>query len=120
MTSRDDIIIINKEKKNNFILWVFFGIIGFILIYFPFFGSNLKYTTGSFFSGVFKLIGTVCYTFGILLLVWGFLTLICFRSLSAIKIMLIGFILILIGNFWLDPGTFGIITQGKEVPKGYH
>ena len=120
MANNDDFIIINKKKKNNFILIFFFGIIGFILIYFPFFGSNLRYTTGTFFSGVFRLIGTVCYTFGVLLLAWGFLTLICFRSLSAIKIMLIGFFLVLIGSFWLDPGTFGLITNGKVISKGYH
>ena len=35
-------------------------------------------------------------------------------------IMLVGFFLVLIGSFWLDPGTFGIITNGKAVPKGYH
>jgi len=120
MTDKDNLIVINKEKKNNFILVFFFCIIGFILIYFPFFGSSLRFTTGSFFSRVFTIIGTACYTFGFILLIWGFLTLICFRSLSAIKIMLVGFFLILIGNFWLDPGTFAIITDGKTVPKGYH
>lgn len=120
MAKNDDFIIINKKKGNNSILWFFFGIIGFILIYFPFFGSNLRYTTGTWFSNVFRLIGSVCYTFGVLLIVWGFLILICTRSFKAVSIMLVGFFLILIGSFWLDPGTFGIFTNGKVVPKGYH
>lgn len=120
MPNKDDIIIINRKKKTNFILWFFFGFIGFIAIYFPFFGSNLRYTTGTYFSGIFKLIGTVCYTLGILVMAWGFLMLICTRSLKAVSFMLFGFFLVLIGSFWLDPGTFGIITQGKAVSKGYH
>jgi len=118
MPNKDDIIIINRKKKTNFILWFFFGFIGFIAIYFPFFGSNLRYTTGTFFSNIFKLIGTICYTLGVLIMAWGFLMLICTRSYKAVTFMLFGFFLVLIGSFWLDPGSFGIIA--KEVPKGYH
>ena len=120
MAKNDDFIIINKKKGGSSILWVFFGIIVFLAIYFPLFGGNLRYTTGSFFSGIFKTAGNVCCTLGILLLAWGFLTLICTRSFKAISIMLFGFFLLMLGNFLLEPGTFGVISDGKVVPKGYH
>ena len=55
MAKNDDLIIIEKKKGTNFILWFFFGFIGFIVIYFPLFGGNLRYTTGSFFSTIFKI-----------------------------------------------------------------
>ena len=120
MAKNDDLIIIEKKKGTNFILWFFFGFIGFIVIYFPLFGGNLRYTTGSFFSTIFKTAGTVCCTLGILVLAWGFLTLICTRSFKAISIMLLGFFLLMLGNFFLEPGMFGVISDGKAVPKGYH
>jgi hypothetical protein len=120
MTDHDDFIIIRNKKNGSSILWVFFGIIGFLLIYFPLFGGNLRYTTGTFFSGIFTIAGTICCTLGILLLAWGFLTLICTRSFKALFIMLFGFFLLMLGSFFLEPGTLGMITDGKKVPKGYH
>jgi len=120
MTNHDDVIIIRNKKRGNSILLIFFGIIGFLLIYFPLFGGTLRFTIGSFFSGIFKIAGTICTTLGILLLAWGFLTLICTRSFKAISIMLFGFFLLMLGSFFLEPGTFGIISNGKAVPKGYH
>jgi len=109
-----------KEKKNNSVLWVFAAIIGFIAIYYPLFGSNLRYTTGNLFSNIFHTIGTVCLTLGVLIFIWGFLFLICTRSMKAMSLMLFGFILILIASFWLEPGTMGIMTNGEPVPRGYH
>jgi len=110
----------DEEKKSNSVLWVFFGIIGFIAIYYPLFGGNLRYTTGAFFSNIFHTIGIVCCTLGVLIIVWGFLILICTKSMKAISLMLFGFVLILIGSFWLEPGTMGTITHGEAVPRGYH
>lgn len=120
MASDKYIIITKEKKKNNFICWIFSGILFFITIYFPFFGSNLRYKTGSFFSSIFNAVGIFCVTMGAVILVWGFIILFCTRSFKAISIMLLGFFLIVMGSFWLEPGTFGIITHGREVPKGYY
>lgn len=120
MSNDDDVILTRGKNKNIFIFWIFFALIGFITIYYPFFGSNLRFATGEFFSRIFRMIGIVCTTVGALILVWGILTLFCTRSFKAISIMLLGFFLIILGSFWLDPGTFGLFTHGKEVPKGYH
>ena len=120
MTDRDDFIIISNKKRGSSILWIFFGIIGFIAIYFPLFGGNLRFTTGMYFSRIFTLAGTVCRTLGIIILAWGFLMLICTHSFKSLKIMLFGFFLLILGSFFLEPGTIGVITDGKAVPKGYH
>ena len=109
-----------NKKRGSSILWVFFGVIGFIAIYFPLFGSNLRFTVGTFFSQAFRTLGTICLTLGVLIMVWGFLTLICTRSMKAISFMLLGFFLMLLGSFFLEPGNLGIISNGEKVPKGYH
>ena len=109
-----------NKKGGSSILWVFFGIIGFLAIFFPFFGGNLRYTTGTHLSRIFTLAGTVCSTLGIIILAWGFLMLICTHSFKSLKIMFFGFFLLMLGSLFLEPGTFGVITDGKAVPKGYH
>jgi hypothetical protein len=116
----EEVAITRKKNKNKAIFWIFFALIGFITILYPLFGSNLKFVTGDFFSRIFRMLGMVCTTVGALILVWGVLTLFCTRSFKAISIMLLGFFLIIIGSFWFNPGTFGVFTHGREVPKGFH
>ena len=42
----NQIVIISKKKKPNKAFLAFLGILGFVAIYVPFFGSNLRYMTG--------------------------------------------------------------------------
>ncbi len=120
MSNDGDVIITRGKNKSNYIFWVFLIIIGFVAIYYPLFGSDLRFTADRYFSSIFRAVGIVCYTIGVLMLVWGILTLFCTRSFKAIGIMLVGFFLIIVASFWFEPATFGIFTHGKEVPKMYH
>ncbi len=120
MSKPDDFGGFRNKKKGNSILWIFFGVIGFITIYFPLFGSNLRFTVGTFFSQAFTTLGTICLTLGLIIMVWGFLMLLCARSMKAISVMLVGFFLMLLGSFFLEPANLGVISNGESVPKGYH
>jgi predicted membrane channel-forming protein YqfA (hemolysin III family) len=119
MPDENDLIIIGTRKKTNPIFWIFFALIGFITIFYPFFGSNLRFTVGNFFSGIFRAVGIICYTLGGIIFVWSLFTMICTRSLKAIKPMIIGLILLMIANFFFFPGTFGVFTHGEEFSQGY-
>jgi len=116
-----DLIIIEKSsKKSKAIFWMFFGIIGFIAIYFPFFGPNLRYKTGSYISNTFNTLGTILVTIGALMMIWGLFTLFCGRAGGGVKMMLLGFVILFIGGWFLAPSLIGSTSTGREVPQGYH
>ncbi|MFX1259873.1 MAG: hypothetical protein ACFFAN_18645 [Promethearchaeota archaeon] len=80
----------------------------------------MRYKTGTFISAVLNGIGTLCLIFGGLILVWGILSIFCGRTMGGVKTALLGFLILVIGLYCLNPGYFGITTSGKDVPKGYH
>ena len=122
MPYKSNTIIIKKEdnKKFNVVFWVFFGIIGFLAIYFPFFGPNLRFQTGMMLSKVFTTVGTVLVTLGALMFIWGLLSLFCGRTSSGVKVMLLGFVMMFLGGYFINPALIGAGGTGREVPKGYH
>ena len=66
MNKKDRIIIYTrKEKRSNKTFLAFLGILGFIAVYVPFFGSNLQYQTGTIFKFIFNTIGTLFLVLGI-------------------------------------------------------
>ena len=116
----DSIIIKEENKKSSMIFWVFFGIIGFLAIYFPIFGSNLRFQTGAMLSKVFTTAGTILVTLGALMFVWGLFMLFCGKSGSGVKVMILGFVMMFLGGYFINPAFIGVGSTGKEVPKGYH
>jgi hypothetical protein len=110
-----DTYILEEKNKFNYILWFFFGIIAFITIYFPFFGSNLRYQTGATFSGIFNTLGEICNYMGTILCIWG-LFLFCRGRLGGLVVLLSGYLLLTFGGWLIDPRSiFGISTA-----PGYH
>jgi len=122
MASKNDYIIVQekKDKGTKKIFLLFFGILAFIAIYFPLFGANMRYQTGSLLSQTFDIIGKLCIAIGGIMVVWGLLNLLCRRSMGGAALMIMGAILLFIGGWFAAPGTIGMMTTGKEVPKGYH
>ena len=117
MADNDTYVVIkDKKKSNNLALFILFGIIAFIAIYFPLFGGNLRFATGNAISFVFNEIGTICLTFGTLMMVWGFCLVVSTKSTRYVGMMVVGFILVYLGGFLIAPGTFG----SPDVPQGYH
>ncbi len=109
----------SRGRRGSTVLWIFVGIVAFTTLFYPFFGGNLRYGIGNFISGIFFAIGRVLFIGGIFLLMIGFVA-ILFSGLKGIKIALLGLFLMILGSLFMEPGNFGLVSQGKPAPKGYH
>ncbi len=108
-------------KKGYIVLWIFMGIILFITILYPIFGINLKYQIGTAISTTLIKLGSILIMVGTIILILGFIMLfISGTGSGALKPMLIGFFLIVLGVILIDPMGTSYFTQGREAPKGYH
>ena len=116
----DGIIILRKQRKANRTFLVFLGILGFVAIVVPFFGSNMRYMTGTFFKTIFVNVGQICLTIGGALFVINLLK-IFFRKFS-VKSMMFSCLLLWIGAFLtgIPFELFGIAIGGIQPPQGYH
>lgn len=113
-------IIIQKRRKSNKVFLVFLSILGFLAIYIPFFGSNLRYMTGSAFKLIFNYVGNFCLIVGGILFVVNILR-IFFRQYS-LKSWLASGLLLWVGAF-LSGAPFefmGILFGGSQPSQGYH
>ena len=116
----DGIIILRKRRKANRTFLMFLGILGFIAIVVPFFGSNLRYMTGTFFKTIFVNVGQISLTIGGALFVINLLK-IFFRKFS-VKSMMFSCLLLWISAFLtgIPFELFGIAIGGTQPPQGYH
>ena len=113
-------IIIQKRRKSNRVFLAFLGILGFVAIYVPFFGSNLRYMTGTAFKLIFTNVGNFCLIVGGALLAINILKV--FGKKIDIKDFLVSVLLLWIGAF-LTGAPFeimGFLFGGSQPPQGYH
>ena len=108
-----------NKKSNKGIFWLFFGILAFICIIFPFYLSNLRYQTSTVADKIMTSFGTFLIWAGGLIFVWGLIGLFCNpRGFRSIKTMIIGFLILYIGFFLVTP-TAGFGPGAEPIPKGY-
>jgi len=113
-----------KENKSKGIIAVFFGILIFIIFFFPFYGLSLRYYIGYGLKKLFNGIGMLSLMGGTFLLI-----------LSAISLLLekkirLGWFVVAIALFWVGSWCTGIIveilgipignTQGSGAGSGFH
>ena len=117
---KDQIVIIQKRRKPNKTFLIFLGILGFVAIVVPFFGSNLRYMTGTFVKTIFMSVGQLFLTIGGALFVINILG-IFFRKFSISK-LLASALLLWIGAFLTGVPfeLLGIVIGGIQPPQGYH
>ena len=117
---KDQIVIIQKRRKPNKTFLIFLGILGFVAIVVPFFGSNLRYMTGTFVKTIFVSVGQIFLTIGGALLVIKILR-IFFRQFR-VKSFLSSALLLWIGAFLTGVPfeLLGIVIGGSQPPQGYH
>lgn len=121
MAHKNTVIVLNKsDKKSKVVFWVFFGIIAFLAIWFPFFGPDLRFKTSATLSKAFTSVGTILVTFGVIMFMWGMLSLFCGRTSAGVKVMVLGAVLIFLGGYFITPSLVGAGSTGKRVPRGYH
>ncbi len=116
----DQFVIIQKKRKSNKVFLVFLGILGFVAIYVPFFGSNLRYMTSSTFKLIFNNVGNFCLILGGALLAINILKVL--GKKIDIKSISVSVLLLWIGAF-LTGAPFeimGFIFGGSQPPQGYH
>jgi len=113
-------IIVQKKRKSNKVFLAFLGILGFVAIYVPFFGSNLRYMTGTTFNLIFTFAGNFCLIVGGALLAINILKV--FGKKIDIKGFTVSVLLLWIGAF-LTGAPFeimGFLFGGSQPPQGYH
>ncbi len=117
----------NQGQAKTYIKWVFYGIIIFLAIIFPFFGYEIRSQLGTIFRGffniVFNVIGTLCIFGGIIYLLLGVFGL--FSRRFSFKQIILGALLLWVGC-WMTGiviDFFGVSFGGKGSSissKGYH
>ena len=118
--NNDQIIIFQKKRKTNKFFLAFLGILGFVAIVVPFFGSNLRYMTGTTFKLLFTYLGNFCLIMGGALLAISVLEI--FRKKFEIKRILASVLFLWIGAF-LTGAPFeimGFLFGGTQPPQGFH
>jgi uncharacterized membrane protein len=118
--NNNQFIIIQKRRKSNKAFLAFLGILGFVAIFVPFFGSNLRYMTGTTFKLIFDYVGNFCLILGGALLTINVLKV--FGKKIDIKSISVSVLLLWIGAF-LTGAPFeimGFLFGGSQPPQGYH
>jgi len=111
-----------RGRKGSTVLWLLLGIVAFATLYYPFFGGNLKFKIGSFVEPFLTFFGTFFLIVGAILIGIGFIMLfISGGGGKGIKLALYGFLFLILGLAFVEPGSFGFISHvGRPAPKGYH
>lgn len=93
------------EDQSKGIMNVFFAILVFIVIFFPFFAINLRYQLGSIFQKIFDSIGVICLTGGTFLIILCFIGLIVGRSIK------VGWFVVAIVLLWIGCWCTGEVIE---------
>ena len=117
--SDGNLIIIERGKKTKPVFWIFFGILGFIALYIPFYGQNIRYRTSTYLSGSLTYIGNILVQIGVFFLIWGLTSLVCTKSFRSLKPMVVVFLLLYIGMWFISP-NIGAGFGPSTTSKGYH
>lgn len=122
MKNKGDRIVIYHQKRRspNNVFLAFLGILVFIAIYVPFFGSNLQYQTGTIFKYIFNIIGNLFLILGGASLVINILKV--FGKRISIGGFTISILLLWIGAFLTGTSftIMGFLIGGNRPPIGYH
>ena len=120
MARSNQVVILQRKRKSNRIFLVFVGILGFVAIFIPFFGSNLRYLTGSAFKTIFTSVGNFCLILGSALFVITLLQV--FARRLKVKTLLLSALLMWIGAFLTGVPfeLWGMVIGKEQPPQGYH
>ncbi len=108
----------DRGRRSSPIIWIAIGVFVLFFFVFPFFGGNLRYLVSSAFSPL-KTIGNYLQCFGIIVIATGIVGLF-FSSRRAIKIALVGVLILAIGLFLGNPLNLYSFFLGRSNSRGYH
>ena len=104
MRQKKEEIYIIKERSRT-LVYLIFGIIVFLLVFFPLYGFNLKFQLGIYLRKIFDVIGILCLTFG------AFLLILCIASLFLGRSMRTGSFIVAIVLIWVGCWMSGIAVE---------
>lgn len=109
-------------KSQRWIYFVFFCIIAFVLVFFPFYAINLRYQLSYIFGQIFDTIGWISMTIGGLLTMLGVFSILTGGRSLQFRYLILGIVLLWIGC-WCTGAVVDLfgITIGNDRPSGgYH
>lgn len=112
----------SSGRSRRWIYLVFFGILAFILVFFPFYAVNMRYQVGYIFQQIVDGIGYFSLTVGTLLTTISIVSLFIGGRHMNTRWLIIGVVLLWIGC-WVTGSVFSLfnVTIGNErPPAGYH
>jgi len=122
LKNKGDRIIIYSQKRRSpsKVFLAFIGILVFIAVYVPFFGSNLQYQTGTIFKFIFNTIGTLCLVLGMTSFIINILKI--FLKKISIGGFTVSILLLWIGAFLTGTSfiIWGFLIGGDRPTIGYH
>ena len=107
-------------RKGSAAFWIFVAILAFPTLFYPFFGGTFRYQVGTVVDAILTKAGQILFVLGVLLLIWGIFSLLCHGGLKALRPMIIGFLLIVLAGYMINPGFFAFTSHGDTTPKGYY
>ena len=110
-----------RNRRTNKLTFFVIGIVLFIVVFMPFYGTTLRYYIGTSFRLVFDYLGNVFQTVGFVVLVIVLMQLILYHKISPGG-MILGLLLLYMGAF-LTGGTVVILGQTLYQPistPGFH
>jgi len=102
----------SNKRRSSKVVWVIIGVFLFVLVVFPYFGTNFSYLISLSLSPL-QNIGKYSLIFGALILIGGL-----FMKKS--KAIMVGIVLLLIGLFLGEPLNFLSLFTGGSPNRGYH
>ncbi|MFW9941338.1 MAG: hypothetical protein ACFFFT_09875 [Candidatus Thorarchaeota archaeon] len=113
--------ILKPERNSKWTIYIFMGIIIFVVIYFPFFAINLRYQVGATFTKIFDYIGGICLMVGGAMTLISVLSLFISRSIHT-RWFILGIVLLWIGCWCTESmlTIFGVAIGNEPTNPGYH
>jgi len=108
------------DDTSSMVPYVLFGIVAFIVIFFPFFAVNMRFQLGAIFLKIFDTIGVFSITIGSALVLVSVLSLFARGGLKTRSLM-IGIALLWVGSWCTGVAInlFGFSVGQEPHPPGY-
>lgn len=116
----DEYVVVNKRAKVAKVLFVvILAILIYIFFWFPNYGGNLRFKIGSVVNWLINFLGTFLASLGTIFFVWGVLSVFISKGKSGVKMMITGFLFMMVGAVILG-GIFPTGGSYDGITQGYH
>ncbi|MFW9894839.1 MAG: hypothetical protein ACFFD7_03460 [Candidatus Thorarchaeota archaeon] len=111
-----------QTKPSRWIYFTFFFLIVFILVFFPFYGMNLRYQIGYILNRIFDMIGWASLFIGAIMVLISILGIFMGGRSLRIHYLIIGVVLLWVGCWCTGVvvDIFGLTIGNERASGGYH